>query len=75
MARMGASIALIGNAAPTVVKLSTAHNEQILIDMRSEGSKPNMKMPKAWEASTVSAVSANTTQWAPALVKCNTPMT
>jgi len=48
-------MALSGNAVPAVVKLSTAHSEQILIDMRSEGARPNAKMPKAWEAMTAMA--------------------
>ena len=69
---MGVSIALNGKAAPTVVKLSTAHSEQTLIDMRKEGNNPKMKMPKACEARMVITVSAMIIHWLLALVKWST---
>ena len=33
-------------------KLTTAHNEQMLIDIRNDGISPNAKMPKHWHANT-----------------------
>ena len=37
---------ITGKAEPAREKLSTAHSEQTLIDMRSEGNKPKAKTPK-----------------------------
>ena len=54
---MGASIALRGKAEPTNEKLSTAHSADTLIDIRSDGNRPNVKMPNAWEERTVRTAS------------------
>ena len=45
---------IIGKAEPAMEKPSMAHSEQILIDMRSEGIRPKMKMPKPMELNTSS---------------------
>ena len=58
MASMGESMANKGKAVPEVVKLSTAHSEQILIDMRNEGISPKMKTPKACALKTVNSPSS-----------------
>ena len=42
----GASMPIAGKADPAIEKLSTAHNEHTLIDMRNECIRPKAKMPK-----------------------------
>ena len=46
----------MGKAEPAVEKLITDHSEQMLSDMRSEGNRPKMKMPKPWAAKMVRSV-------------------
>ena len=48
-------MANVGNAVPTIEKLSTPHSEQRLIDMRSAGTKPYMKTAKPIDATTLKA--------------------
>ena len=50
-------MASVGNAVPTIEKLSTPQSEQMLIDMRSDGNSPNMKMPNPCAANTASTPS------------------
>ena len=45
---------MIGNAVPTMEKLSTAQSEQTLIDIRIEGIIPNAKSPNPSADSTMS---------------------
>ena len=47
----------MGKAEPHIDKPSTDHSELILIDMRSEGIIPNVKIPKPSEAATCKRVS------------------
>ena len=43
---------MTGKVEPAIEMLSTAHNEEILIDMRNEGIRPKAKMPKPCDANT-----------------------
>ena len=43
---------MMGKAEPAMEKLSTAHSEHTLIDMRSEGIRPKTNTPKPCEAIT-----------------------
>ena len=45
MPTLAGSMAKTGNAVPTSEKLSTAHKEQVLIDILSDGTSPNMNAP------------------------------
>ena len=53
------SMALTGKVAPMIEKLSAAHNEQMLIDIRREGASPKAKAPNPCAASTVSMFNAS----------------
>jgi hypothetical protein len=44
-ASIGACMAVTGKVEPMTEKLSAAHNEQILIDMRREGINPKANVP------------------------------
>ena len=37
---------MMGKAEPAIEMLSTAHSEQMLMDIRSDGMSPKTKMPK-----------------------------
>ena len=47
----------MGKAEPHIEMESTDHNEQILIDIRSDGIRPKAKMPKPSPADTYNSVS------------------
>ena len=51
------SMAKTGKAVPTSEKLNTAHSEQVLIDILSDGISPNINAPKPCEAVTASSPS------------------
>lgn len=58
----GASMAKTGNAVPTMEKLSTPHSEQILIDIRMDGSSPKMNTLSPCEAMTARTDNSNILQ-------------
>jgi hypothetical protein len=53
-------------------KLTTPHNEQILIDMRNEGISPKAKMPKHWQESTLRMPNRMIGSAPPGCGNCNT---
>ena len=57
MASIMASIEKAGKVAPQAEKPSTAHNEQILIDIRKDGISPKANAPNPCAASMVNTPS------------------
>ena len=56
---IGESMANKGKVAPHAENPTTAHNEQTLIDIRSDGISPKTNTPKPCAADTVSKASSN----------------
>ena len=66
-------MAKMGNVVPTIEKLSTPHSEQMLMDIRSDGMRPNMKTANPCAAMTERMPSNSRFHTPPGAGKCSTP--